>query len=70
MQGESTSARAGAIAHDYFMRGRIRTLEEIKDAIDGVTLDQVNAYLKTAQAGAVHDRDGGAEGTELPRIPT
>jgi hypothetical protein len=30
MQGESTSARAGAIAHDWFMRGRIRTLDEIK----------------------------------------
>jgi predicted Zn-dependent peptidase len=46
MQGESTSARAGAIAHDFFMRGRIRTLDEIKLAIDSVTVDQVNAYLK------------------------
>jgi predicted Zn-dependent peptidase len=51
MQGESTSARAGAIAHDFFIRGRIRTLEEIKAAIDGVTVDQVNAYLKQNQAG-------------------
>jgi len=51
MQGESTSARAGAIAHDYFIRGRIRTLEEIKDAIDGVSVEQVNAYLKTHKAG-------------------
>jgi len=46
MQGESTSARAGSIAHDFFIRGRIRTLEEVKAAIDSVTLDQVNAYLK------------------------
>ncbi|MBC8106100.1 MAG: insulinase family protein [Anaerolineae bacterium] len=51
MSGESTSGRAGAIAHDYFMRGRIRTLDEIKQAIDGVTLDQVNAYLKANKAG-------------------
>jgi predicted Zn-dependent peptidase len=51
MQGESTSARAGAIAHDYFMRGRIRTLEEIKDAIDSVTVDRVNAYLKKNEPG-------------------
>src|SRR4051812_22294940 len=51
MQGESTSARAGAIAHDFFIRGRIRTLDEIKDAIDGVTVDKVNAYLKTHKAG-------------------
>ena len=51
MQGESTSARASAIAHDYFMRGRIRTLEEIKDAIDSVTVDKVNAYLKNNEPG-------------------
>jgi predicted Zn-dependent peptidase len=51
MQGESTSARAGAIAHDFFIRGRIRTLEEIKDAIDGVTVDRVNEYLKKHKAG-------------------
>ena len=51
MQGESTSARAGAIAHDYFIRGRIRTLEEIKSAIDSVTVEQVNAYLKAHEPG-------------------
>jgi predicted Zn-dependent peptidase len=51
MQGESTSARAGAIAHDFFMRGRIRTLDEIKDAIDSVSLDQVNAFLKKTPPG-------------------
>jgi predicted Zn-dependent peptidase len=51
MQGESTSARAGAIAHDYFIRGRIRTLEEIKAAIDGVSLNRVNAYLKAHTPG-------------------
>lgn len=51
MQGESTSARAGAIAHDYYMRGRLRTLDEIKAAIDAVTVDQVNAYLKSNKPG-------------------
>ncbi|MEZ0266943.1 MAG: M16 family metallopeptidase [Phycisphaerae bacterium] len=51
MQGESTSARAGAIAHDYFMRGRIRTLDEVKAAIDGVTLERVNAFLKRTPPG-------------------
>jgi predicted Zn-dependent peptidase len=51
MTGESTSARAGAIAHDFFIRGRIRTLEEIKDAIDSVTVDQVNDYLKRNKPG-------------------
>lgn len=51
MQGESTSARAGAIAHDYFVRGRLRTLDEIKNAIDSVTLDRVNTFLKQNQPG-------------------
>ncbi len=51
MQGESTSARAGAIAHDFFMRGRIRTLDEIKNAIDSVSVDQVNQYLKANKPG-------------------
>src|SRR5689334_11282320 len=51
MQGESTSARAGAIAHDYFIRGRIRTLEEVKDAIDAVTVEKVNSYLKVTAPG-------------------
>jgi predicted Zn-dependent peptidase len=51
MQGESTSARAGALAHDYFIRGRIRTLDEIKNAVDSVTLDQVNAYLAGHRPG-------------------
>lgn len=51
MQGESTSARSGAIAYDHFMRGRIRTLEEIKSAIDAVTLDQVNGYLSQHRPG-------------------
>jgi predicted Zn-dependent peptidase len=51
MQGESTSARAGAIAHDFFIRGRLRTLDEIKTAIDSVSLDQVNAYLEQNKPG-------------------
>jgi predicted Zn-dependent peptidase len=51
MQGESTGARAGAIAHEFFMRGRIRTLEEVKSAIDNVSLDQVNAFLKKNPPG-------------------
>jgi predicted Zn-dependent peptidase len=51
MQGESTSSRAGALTHDWFMRGRLRTLDEIKAAIDAVSLDAVNAYLKSHLPG-------------------
>jgi len=51
MQGESTAARAAAIAHDWFMRGRIRTLDEIKAAIDSITLERVNAWLAANPPG-------------------
>ena len=51
MSGESSGARAGAIAHDYFIRGRIRTLDEISKAIDAVNVDATNAYLKKNKPG-------------------
>lgn len=47
MSGESTSSRSASIAHDYFTRGRIRPLEEIKAALDAATVDRVNAWLKS-----------------------
>lgn len=45
MSGESTGSRSGSIAHDYIMRGRLRTLDEILAAIDSVTVTKVNAFL-------------------------
>lgn len=51
IQGESTSARAAAIAQDYFIRGRMRTLDEIQAAIDAVTVDRVNEYLAAHAPG-------------------
>ena len=37
MQEESTSARAGAIATDWYLLGRVRSFDEIQAAIDGLT---------------------------------
>jgi predicted Zn-dependent peptidase len=51
MQGEATSARCGAIAHDWFTRGRLRTLGEIEREIEAITLDRVNAYLRAHKPG-------------------
>ncbi len=45
MQGESTGARAGAIASDLWLLGRPRSLDEIRSAVDGITLDGLNEYL-------------------------
>lgn len=51
MQGESTNARASSLAHDLYNRGSARTLDEVRDQIDAVTLDDVNAYLASHKAG-------------------
>ena len=48
--GESTGARANALAADFHRRGRARSLAEIASEIDRVTLDGVNAYLASAAA--------------------
>ncbi|MDD5134926.1 MAG: pitrilysin family protein [Phycisphaerae bacterium] len=45
MQSESTSARAGAAGADYYMLGRVRSLEEIKQQIEKVTVKTVLDFL-------------------------
>lgn len=45
MQGESTSARAGAIASDIYLRSKPRTLSDLEAQVDSVTLGQLNKYL-------------------------
>jgi len=48
MQQESTSARAGSMASDWFYLNRVRTIDEIQAAIDGLTptaiLDHLDRY--------------------------
>lgn len=45
MQGESSSARAGALANDEFLRGAPRPLAELERIYSGITLGQVNEFL-------------------------
>lgn len=45
MQEESTSARAGAIATDWYYLGRVRSFDEIQAAIDGLTPGAILDYL-------------------------
>lgn len=52
MAGESTGARAGALADDWHKLGRPRSLEELTAQIDAVTLEQVNGYLSKRDLGA------------------
>ncbi|MFG0252798.1 MAG: M16 family metallopeptidase [Phycisphaerales bacterium JB038] len=45
MHGESTAARASALASETFVRGQARTLTELAERVDGVRYEHVNAYL-------------------------
>jgi predicted Zn-dependent peptidase len=53
MQGESTSARAAALGHDYHRLGRARSLDELAAAVDAVPFDRLTAYLAKRQIGEV-----------------
>jgi predicted Zn-dependent peptidase len=46
LQSESSSSRAGSIAGDYYMLGRVRSLDEIKEKVDEMTVDSVQKFLK------------------------
>jgi predicted Zn-dependent peptidase len=51
--GESSSARATALAHDVRKLGRARSLDEMAARIDGVELGALNAYLAGRELGRV-----------------
>ncbi len=46
MQQESTSARSGAIARDWYHLARVRPLDEVSEMVDKLTSDAINEYLK------------------------
>ncbi len=51
MNGESSAARAGAIAHDFYHYGRPRTLDELRARIESVDLKRLNAFLEAHRPG-------------------
>jgi len=46
MQEESTSARAGALASDWYYLGRVRPAEEIQDAVQSLTPRKIVNHLR------------------------
>jgi predicted Zn-dependent peptidase len=46
MQEESTSARAGALASDWYYLGRVRPMEEIQEAIDALSPRTILQHVK------------------------
>jgi len=46
MQQESSSARSGSIARDFYHLGRARALDELARLVDGLTCQSINQYLR------------------------
>lgn len=46
MQQESTSARASSMASDWFYLGRVRSVDEVQAAVDGLTPASILAHLE------------------------
>jgi predicted Zn-dependent peptidase len=45
MQQESTSARSGALARDWYHLGRARTLDEVGQLVDALSAETINRFL-------------------------
>jgi predicted Zn-dependent peptidase len=46
MQQESTSARSGALARDWYHLGRARSLDEVGLLVDALSAESINAFLQ------------------------
>ncbi len=46
MQQESTSARSGALARDWYHLGRARSLDEVGKLVDALSAESINAFLQ------------------------
>lgn len=46
LQSESSSSRAGGIGGDYYMFGRVRSLDEIKSKVEETSVDSVLKFLR------------------------
>ena len=53
MQQESTAARAGSMAGDWFHLGRVRPVEEVRAAVDGLTVAAVTDHARRFPADAL-----------------
>jgi predicted Zn-dependent peptidase len=46
MQQESTSARSGALARDWYHLNKARTLDEVSALVDALSAESINAFLE------------------------
>lgn len=66
MSGESTGARAGALARDQFKLGKARTLADLTAQLEDVTLDKINDYLARRSLGTTTIATLGPAALKLP----
>ncbi len=67
MQQESTSARSGAIAREWYHLGRVRTLDEVGRSVDELTGAMINEYLEVYPPQDFTFATLGPTPLELPR---
>jgi len=46
MRGESSAARMGSLLRSWWFEGKLTTIQELKDAVDGVTREQIMHLLE------------------------
>jgi predicted Zn-dependent peptidase len=51
MQGESSSARAAAVAREWYHLGKARTLAELGQFVDALTVESINEFLSASPPG-------------------
>jgi predicted Zn-dependent peptidase len=51
MQQESCRSRAGTLVNDSLLLGRLRSVDELSERIESLTLDEMNIYLSQNPAG-------------------
>ncbi|HEX7008381.1 MAG TPA: pitrilysin family protein [Phycisphaeraceae bacterium] len=66
MQGESTSARAAALARDQYLLGRPRSLDELASRIDAISLPQLNDFLRLHPPGPMTVVTVGPQKLKIP----
>ena len=67
MRGESSFVRSASLVNDWWNLGRVRSLEEIREGIDAVTLEDIAAYAESYPVDPLTLMTFGPKALELPR---
>lgn len=67
MVQESSGSRSGQIAADWFYLGRVRSLDELRALIDGLTCESINRYLADHPPSGFRVVTLGEQKLEIPR---